>query len=92
MDAVPIKLALKVVPGSSRDQISGWLGETLKVKVRAPAERGKANAAVERLLAAALDIPAEQVQITAGHTNARKTIEIRGLSEADIQQRLIAGA
>ncbi len=42
-----MKLDLKVVPKSSRDCIAGWLGDALKVRVRAPAERGKANAAVE---------------------------------------------
>jgi hypothetical protein len=30
------RLTVKVVPGSSRDQIIGWLGDALKVKVTAP--------------------------------------------------------
>lgn len=40
------RLAVKVVPGSSRDQIVGRLGDALKIKVTAPAEKGKANTAV----------------------------------------------
>jgi len=28
------RLSLKVVPGSSRDDIVGWLGDSLKVKVK----------------------------------------------------------
>ncbi len=46
-----ITLKVKVVPGASRTQLSGWLGDMLKVRVSAPPEKGKANAAVEALLA-----------------------------------------
>ena len=86
--APTIQLQVKVVPGSSRDCIAGWLGETLKVRVSVPAERGKANAAVERLVAEALGIPAKCARIAAGSRSARKRIEISGLSEAEIHQRL----
>lgn len=83
-----VRIPLKVIPGSSRDCIAGWLEETLKVRVRAPAERGKANAAVEKIIAAALDLPGKSVQIIAGTTSSRKTLEINGLSETEIHQKL----
>jgi uncharacterized protein len=83
-----IKLRIKVVPGSSRDGIAGWLGDTLKVRVRAPAERGKANTAVEEILAGALGVPTECARIVAGGASARKVVEIAGLSEAEIHHRL----
>lgn len=86
-----VKLSLKVVPGSSRDAIVGWMGDALKVKVRAPAERGKANAAVEKLIAAALQLPTEQVRIVSGHTNPRKVAEVTGLSAEEIRGRLDGG-
>lgn len=83
-----IRLQLKVVPGSSRAGIAGWLGETLRVRVTAPPERGKANAAVEALLASALDLPTDAVRIVAGHASARKVVELSGLSEAELRGRL----
>jgi hypothetical protein len=83
-----IKLPLKVVPGSSQDCIAGWLGDTLKVRVRAPAERGRANAAVEQIIAKALGVPQARVRIVAGMTSARKVIEISGLSKPEIRHRL----
>lgn len=83
-----VKLPIKVVPGSSRDCIAGWLGETLKVRVSAPAERGRANAAVEALLAHALGVPKDRVRIVSGTSSARKILEVDGLSESEIQARL----
>ncbi len=83
-----IRLAIKVVPGSSRDGVVGWLGETLKVRVKAPTERGRANAAVERTLAAALALPEDRARIVAGRSSPRKVVEISGLSEAEVRERL----
>jgi hypothetical protein len=81
-------LPIKVVPGSSRDGIAGWLGPTLKIRVRAAAERGRANAAVEKLLAKALGVPKECARIVAGQASARKIVEISGLSESEVHDRL----
>ena len=81
-------LPITVVPGSSRDCIAGWLGDTLKVRVSAPPERGKANSAVERLLAEALNIPRARVQIIRGQSSARKVVAIEGLSGSEIRGSL----
>jgi uncharacterized protein YggU (UPF0235/DUF167 family) len=83
-----VKLPLKVVPGSSRSGIAGWLGDALRVKVTAAAERGRANAAVEELLSEALALPRGAVKIVAGASSPRKIVEIAGLSEAEIRRRL----
>jgi uncharacterized protein YggU (UPF0235/DUF167 family) len=81
-----------VVPGSSRDGVAGWLGETLKVRVRAPAERGRANAALEEILAEALGVPRECARVVAGRTSARKVVEVCGLEESEIRRRLSRAA
>ena len=72
-----LELRLKVVPGASRSAIAGELGDRLKVKVAAPPEDGKANAAVCAALNAWLGVP---VEIIAGHGNPLKTVRVRGLS------------
>ena len=82
------RLQVKVVPGASRDGVVGWLGDAVKVRVRAPAERGKANAAVETVLAAALGVAKDDARIVAGFGSPRKTVEITGLSEAEVAERL----
>lgn len=83
-----IRLRLKVVPGSSRTCIAGWLGDVLRVRVTAPPEHGKANAAVEALLREALALPAGHVRVAAGHSSPRKVVEIVGLAEAELRRRL----
>jgi len=83
-----VRLALKVVPGASRDAVAGWLGDTLKVRVTAPPERGKANAAVVRLLASALGASRDDVRIVSGATSPQKVVEIAGLTREVIRARL----
>jgi hypothetical protein len=82
------RLPVKVVPGSSRNCIAGWLGEALRVRVMAPPERGKANSAVERVIAEALSLPNDAVNIVKGTTSPRKIVEIAGLAEPEIRSRL----
>ena len=85
-----MRLSLKVVPGASKTEIAGWLGETLKVRVSAPPERGRANAAVEATIAEALGLPARAARIVVGSQSPRKVIEIEGLSAAEVRSRLVA--
>ena len=49
-DSSPVtRLTVKVVPGASSSAIAGWLGDSLRMRLSAAPERGKANAAVEKL-------------------------------------------
>ena len=82
------RLSIKVVPGSSRDEVAGWLGEELKIRVSAPPEDGKANKAVISLLAAALEVPEKHITIVSGHGSSRKTIEVGQLELSDMMARL----
>jgi uncharacterized protein YeaO (DUF488 family)/uncharacterized protein YggU (UPF0235/DUF167 family) len=82
------RLRVKVVPSSSRDGVGGWLDDALKVRVTAPAERGRANAAVERVVAQALEVPARCARVVAGGSSARKIVEIDGLAESEVYRRL----
>jgi uncharacterized protein (TIGR00251 family) len=85
-----MRLSVKVVPKSSRNAAVGWVGETLKICVTAPPEKGKANAAVEAVLAEFFDLPKKRVRIVSGHTSMRKIVEITGLDEMKVRRRLTA--
>ena len=47
----PCTLELKVIPNAPRDEVAGWLGAALKVKIHAPALEGRANEALLKFLA-----------------------------------------
>jgi uncharacterized protein (TIGR00251 family) len=73
-----LELAVKVVPGASRTEVAGPLGDRLKVRVAAPPEGGKANRALVRVLSQWLGV--RDVAIVAGHSSAEKTVRVSGLS------------
>jgi uncharacterized protein (TIGR00251 family) len=74
-----IRLKVKVAPKSKRSELAGFMADgTLKVRVQAPPERGKANAELCALLAAELGIGRQQIQVVRGETSPSKHILIRG--------------
>lgn len=79
-------LSLKVVPGSSRDEIVGWLGDSLRVKVKAPPEKGRANDAVVALLADRLRVDASSISVGSGHGSPAKIVAVDGMDDEAIRQ------
>jgi uncharacterized protein len=82
------KISLKVVPSSSRDSIVGWLGESLKIKVKDPPEKGKANTAVINLIATKLGIDKRSISIFSGESSSSKILEIADLDDAQILETI----
>jgi uncharacterized protein len=83
-----VLLPVKVVPNSSRTQIAGMLGDRVKIKVQQPPEEGKANRAVEELLAKVLGVPKTNVSVVAGQTRPQKTVKVVGISAEEIRRGL----
>ncbi len=82
------RLRLRVSPGAARTEVVGRHGEGWKVRVAAPAERGRANDAVVKLLASALELASDGVALVAGHAARDKVVEVRGLSLDEAERRL----
>ncbi len=83
-DDAGTRLVVWVVPGSSRDRIVGPYGDALKVRVAAPAERGRATAAVARVLGRRLGTT---VELVGGTTSRRKTFLVRGMAPLEVVRR-----
>ena len=81
-------IRIKVSPGSRENRVIGWHGNVLKLRVKANAEKGKANSAVVDLLSRALQISKGEVSIRSGHTSALKTVRIDRLSDSEVNDRL----
>jgi uncharacterized protein (TIGR00251 family) len=86
--ALATTITVKVVPRASSDEIVGWRAGTLRLRVMAPPQDNRANAAVSALLAAALGVPKRAVSIVSGHGSAHKRVAIAGLDRAQIEHRL----
>jgi len=82
------RLKVKVVPGASRTEVVGRLGEALKVRVAAPPEGGKANREVVALLAAKVGLPVAAVTVVSGQASPSKVLAFQGLDAATLQARL----
>lgn len=76
---------MRLQPGAAREAVEGLHraddGQVrLKVRVRAVAEKGRANAALERLLARRLGIGARAVHVVAGLRERNKLVALQGAS------------
>lgn len=81
-----VLIQVKAVPGASRDQIAGAVGDRLKVRIAAPPEGGKANKAICRLLARAMAVKPRQVSIESGQSSPEKTLRIAGVTAVAVRE------
>ncbi len=82
------KLKVKLLPGSSRDEIVGWEGDRLKVKVSAPPAKGRANRALLELLSRVLSLPPSRILILHGRTSREKLLLIEGIDGGRVKEAL----
>ncbi len=73
-----MKFAAKVKAGAKTDEVYRE-GNTLSIKIKAPALEGKANQAIVKLLADYFHVPQSAVNIKSGFSSKNKVIEIEGL-------------
>ena len=91
-----IDLYVRLTPHASKDEIGGVETtaegrEHLAARVRAIPDKGKANAALEKLVAAWLGVPRTRISVSAGFTQRLKTLRIEGELD-DLAARIKARA
>ena len=87
------RLALRVQPGAKANEIVGWMadvhdGEVLKIRLRAPAVEGKANAALIEYLAEILGLRARQITLERGDKSREKVVQVDGMTREEIGTRI----
>jgi hypothetical protein len=84
------RLRVHVQPGARTEGLVRWNGDALHLRVKAPAVAGRANAAVERLLAALLGVPASTVRVERGLTGRDKLVTVEGMTSEAVRAKLAA--
>lgn len=69
-------LIVRVIPNSSRNEIIGWMGDALKIKIAAPPVDGKANKELLKFLAKNFQIPITSIRLVSGETSKKKKLEL----------------
>jgi uncharacterized protein len=83
-------LRVHVVPNAKIDSVLGEHGGAIKIKLRAPAVEGKANAALIRFLAQQLKLSRHAIVLERGQRSRDKLIRIDGLTAEDVRTRMRA--
>jgi uncharacterized protein len=86
-----VVLPVRAQPGARKAGVQGVQAGALKVAVTAPPEDGKANKALVRLLRELLGLKRSQLELISGQTSRDKRFLIRGLTLADVRERLEKG-
>ena len=81
-------LRVHVVPNAKIDAVAGEYGDAIKIKLRAAAVEGKANAALIRFLTEQLKLPRHSIVLERGHRSRDKLIRIDGLTAEDVRMRM----
>jgi uncharacterized protein (TIGR00251 family) len=86
-----VRIHVHVSPKSRANEIRASRADgTVRIRVTAAPEDGRANRAVLELLSERLDLPSSAVRLAGGASSRRKWIEIEGLTEVEVWRRLEA--
>lgn len=87
---ISVQLHVRVTPNASRNEITGFTDDVLRVKISAVPEKGKANKELIDYLSRVLGIGKTSMRLLKGQTSRSKVLAIDGLSREEISRRLSA--
>ncbi len=79
---------LHVQPGAGKTVVVGRHGDSIKVRVAAPPEGGRANEAVVALVAQTFDAKLASVRVVSGESSRSKRVQVDGISLAEVDRCL----
>ena len=81
-----LTFAVRVAPRASRSEISGEHEGALRVRIAAPPAEGAANRELTRVIAKALKVPQNAVEIIAGKNSKNKTVRVQNVEAATLER------
>jgi uncharacterized protein (TIGR00251 family) len=76
-------------PRARRDEVVGARGDQIVIRVSAPPVDGKANAALCRFVARAVNMPTHRVSVVRGQTSRDKVVRVEGVTQARLRDALL---
>lgn len=83
-------IQVRVQPRSSRREILERKEGVWRIALTSPPAEGKANHELLKFIAKCLSIAPSHLELTSGEKSRDKRIDIHGLSESQVQERLSA--
>lgn len=83
-----VVLPVQAQPRARNNGIAGCHDGALKVQVTQAPEKGKANDALEKVIAKSLGLRKSQVTLLSGATSTRKNFLVTGATESDLQAQI----
>ena len=87
-----IRLKVRVTPNARKNAVVSWTEDELRLKIKAPAVEGKANAALIEYLSQLTGVSRAKIQLKAGEKARIKLIEIDGPAPDEVRARIRAYA
>jgi uncharacterized protein (TIGR00251 family) len=81
-------ISVKVQTNASRNEVIGQAEGVWKIKIAAPADKGKANKEIVHYFSELLNIKKVQINILRGITSHNKVLAIEGLNPQEVIERL----
>ncbi len=81
-------VVISAQPGARREGVLGVRAGAVRIAVNAPPEKGKANAAIQAVLAEALGCKAAAIELVSGASARQKRFFIHGISPGELRERL----
>lgn len=81
-------VTVHVAPRSAREEVAGFSGGVLRVRLTAPPVENRANEALVRFLSDALGVARRRVELVTGARGRNKIVRVRGLSLGEVFRRL----
>lgn len=83
-----IIIRIKVIPKAYCNDVVGWEGEELKVRLAAVPEKDEANIELVRFLANVLGLAKSKIEIVQGRISRHKRVCLKGISLVELEEKL----
>lgn len=85
-----VRISVRAKPRAKKSRIVAADGLTAEIALAAPPVDGAANEELVRVLAGVLDVPKRALRLVLGGSSKSKVVEVDGLSEPEVAERLLA--